>query len=128
MIPYSTVAEAEAALGRVMTWAEAAWYQYSAVMPDSWLHCHTTFILFVIYTIMPLPLVILEQFAPSVVLPYKLQPRVWLPLAASLRYYMEAASFFPHGVGLQLISYPAAVKVYITITVPVHASSNLTHI
>jgi methylsterol monooxygenase/4,4-dimethyl-9beta,19-cyclopropylsterol-4alpha-methyl oxidase len=84
MIPYATAAEAEAALGRAMTWAEAAWYQYSAAMPDSWLHCHTTFILFVIYTITPLPLVVLEQFAPSVVLPYKLQPRVRLPLAAFL--------------------------------------------
>ncbi|CAD6231334.1 unnamed protein product [Miscanthus lutarioriparius] len=76
MIPYATAADGEAALGRAMTWAEAAWYQYSAVMPDSWLHCHTTFILFVIYTIAPLPLLVLEQFAPSVVLPYKLQPRI----------------------------------------------------
>ena len=111
MIPYATPAEAEAALGRAMTRAEAAWYQYSAAMPDSWLHCHTTFILFVIYTITPLPLVVLEQFAPSVVLPYKLQPRVRLPLAASLRCYMEAACFFPLAVGFQLVSYPAAVKV-----------------
>ncbi|KAG2589049.1 hypothetical protein PVAP13_5NG389281 [Panicum virgatum] len=111
MIPYATTAEAEAALGRAMTWAEAAWYQYSAAMPDSWLHCHTTFILFVIYTITPLPLVVLEQFAPSIVLPYKLQPRVRLPLAASLRCYMEAACFFPLAVGFQLVSYPAAVKI-----------------
>jgi methylsterol monooxygenase/4,4-dimethyl-9beta,19-cyclopropylsterol-4alpha-methyl oxidase len=112
MIPCATAAEVEAALGRTMTWAEAVWYQYSAAMPDSWLHCLTTCILFVIYTITPLPLLVLEQFAPSVVLPYKLQPSVQVPLAASLRCYMEAAFVFPVAVGFQLVSYPVAAKVY----------------
>ncbi|ONM32248.1 Methylsterol monooxygenase 1-2 [Zea mays] len=111
MIPYATAAEAEGALGRTMTWAETAWYEYSAVMPDSWLHCHTTFILFVIYSIAPLPLLLLEQFAPSVVLPYKLQPRVRLPPAASLSCYMDAACIFPLAVGLQFVSYPAVAKI-----------------
>ncbi|CAO2203614.1 unnamed protein product [Urochloa humidicola] len=111
MIPYASAAEAEAALGRAMTWAEAAWYKYSVAMPDSWLHCHTTVILFVIYTITPLPLLILEQFAPSVILPYKLQPGVQVPLADSLRCYIEAACVFPIAVGFQLVSYPAAAKV-----------------
>lgn len=111
MITYATAAEAEAALGRAMTWVEAVWYQYSAAMPDSWLHCHTTFILFIMYTITPLPLVVLEQLAPSVVLPYKLQPLVRLPPAASLRCYMDAACIFPLAVVLQFVFYPLLAKV-----------------
>uniref|UniRef100_A0A0A9D2I5 aldehyde oxygenase (deformylating) n=1 Tax=Arundo donax TaxID=35708 RepID=A0A0A9D2I5_ARUDO len=110
MIPYATAAEAEAALGRAMTWAEAAWYRYSAAMPDYWLHCHSTFILFVVYTIAPLPLVVLEQIAPAVVLPYKLQPQVWVSPAATLRCYRDTACMFLLAIGLQLVSYPTVVK------------------
>ena len=60
MIPYATAAEAEAALGRAMTWAEAAWFRYSAATPDYCLYCHNVVILLVVYTLAPLPLALLE--------------------------------------------------------------------
>ncbi|TVU33826.1 hypothetical protein EJB05_15636 [Eragrostis curvula] len=112
MMQYATAEEAEAALGRAMTWAEETWFRYSAAMPDYWLYCHTTVIVFVVYTLAPLPLLLLETFAPAVVLPYKLQPRVLLPPAVSLRCYTETACFFIVVVPLQIVFYPAVDKVY----------------
>ncbi|KAL6660751.1 hypothetical protein ACP70R_001786 [Stipagrostis hirtigluma subsp. patula] len=112
MIPYGTAAEAEAALGRAMTWAEAVWFQYSAAKPDYWLYCHTTFILLVVYTLAPLPLVLLERFAPGVVSPYKLQPKTRLTAAATLRCYRDAACMLFLSAGpLLFASYPAVVKI-----------------
>ncbi|KAL6658223.1 hypothetical protein ACP70R_003809 [Stipagrostis hirtigluma subsp. patula] len=113
MIPYATAAEVEAALGRAMTWAEAMWFRYSAAMPDYWLYCHTFVIVLLVYTIAPLPLLLFESFAPGVVLPYKLQPRVRsLPPAASFRCYINTACKLTFSVGpLVLVSYPATVKI-----------------
>ncbi|KAL6658224.1 hypothetical protein ACP70R_003810 [Stipagrostis hirtigluma subsp. patula] len=112
MIPYATAAEAEAALGRAMTWAEATWFRYSAAMPDYWLYCHTIFILLLVFTLAPLPLLLLECFAPAVVQPYKLQPQVRSSPAASLRCYRDAACVIILAVGpLVFVSYPAAVKI-----------------
>ncbi|GJN13111.1 hypothetical protein PR202_ga31446 [Eleusine coracana subsp. coracana] len=112
MIEYETVAEAEASLGRALTWAETKWFEYSAAMPDYWLYCHTTIIVFVVYTLAPLPLLLLETFAPALVLPYKLQPKVLLPPTVSLRCFAEAAFFFIFAVPLQIIFHPAVAKVY----------------
>lgn len=91
MIPYATVAEVEVALGRAMTSAEAAWFQYSAAMPDYWLWWHTAFVFLVFYTLTPLPLTLLEQLAPLVALKYKLQPRMRNSPAALLRCYRDSA-------------------------------------
>ena len=44
MIPYGTMQEAEVMLGRTMTWSEAAWFRYSALMLDTWLLCHNTLV------------------------------------------------------------------------------------
>ncbi|KAL6615111.1 hypothetical protein ACP70R_037381 [Stipagrostis hirtigluma subsp. patula] len=112
MIPYATAAEAEAALGRAsMSQAEAAWFHYSATMPDHWLFCHISFVLLLVYTLVPLPLLLLEKFAPAVVLPYKLQPLVRIPPAASLRCYRDAACIFLFSIGPLRLVYPAVVKV-----------------
>ncbi|GJN38875.1 hypothetical protein PR202_gb27954 [Eleusine coracana subsp. coracana] len=107
MIPYATAAEAEAALGRAMTWAEAAWFRYSATMPDYLLSCHNALILLVIHTVMPLPFLLLEHLAPAVALRYKLQPRVRLSLATFLRCYRDSARVFLPVVGpFLLVAYP----------------------
>jgi plant 4,4-dimethylsterol C-4alpha-methyl-monooxygenase len=110
---YPTVADAEAALGRALTWAETMWYEYSAAMPDYWLYSHTTIIVFVVYTLAPLPLLLLETFVPALVLPYKLQPKVLLPPAVSLRCYTEAAMFFVLALPSQIFFHPAVAKVSI---------------
>ena len=92
MIPYATAAETEAALGRAMTWAEAAWFRYSAATPDYCLYCHNVVILLVVYTLAPLPLALLELRAPpKLTSPYKVQPRVRLTAAEFLRCYKDTA-------------------------------------
>jgi len=99
MIPYATAAEAEGALGRPMTWAEAAW-----------------FLLCVVYTLVPLPLALLElrTSAKQTSPPYKLQPRVRRTPADFIRCYKNTVRVVAPAAGaLQLVSYPA-VKVHTT--------------
>ena len=120
MIPYATAAEAEAALGRAMTWAEAAWFRYSAATPDYCLYCHNVVILLVVYTLAPLPLALLELRAPAkLTSPYKVQPRVRLTAAEFLRCYKATARLLLLTVGaLQLVSYPAVRMVGIRTGLP----------
>lgn len=92
MIPFATVEAAEEALGRSMTWVEAAWFRYSASTPDYCLCFHNFVILFACYTLTPLPLALLELCAPAkLTTPYKLQPRVRLSPVAFLRCYTDTA-------------------------------------
>ncbi|CAM0871052.1 unnamed protein product [Alopecurus aequalis] len=119
MLPYTTEDEVEAALGRAMTWAEAVWFRYSAVTPDYCLYCHHIVIFLVIYTLSPLPLALLELRAPVILLPYKLQPRVRLSPAASLRCYVHTVGVFLLAMGpVQLLSYPAVKMVGIRTGLP----------
>ncbi|KAG0521645.1 hypothetical protein BDA96_08G179100 [Sorghum bicolor] len=71
MMPYATAAEAEAALGRSMTWAEALWFRYSAAMPDLWLMWHIALVYLVVDALAPLPAMILQQLAPGYALRHK---------------------------------------------------------
>ncbi|KAL6868272.1 hypothetical protein ACP4OV_015117 [Aristida adscensionis] len=116
MIRYATAAAAEAALGRGMTWAEAAWLRYSAATPDYCLYCHNVAILLAVYTLAPL----LELLAPpALTSPYKLQPRVRLPPAAFLRCYWHTARLLILAVGaLALLSYPVLKMVGIWTGLP----------
>ncbi|PNT76894.1 methylsterol monooxygenase 1-1 isoform X2 [Brachypodium distachyon] len=125
MLPYATAAEAAAALGRAMTAAEAAWFGYSAAVPDRWLYCHNVPILLVVYTLAPLPLALLElrstgdANASSLIHKYKLQPRVRLSPAAFLRCYLDTARVLLLSVGpLSLVSYPVAEMVGIRTGLP----------
>jgi 4,4-dimethyl-9beta,19-cyclopropylsterol-4alpha-methyl oxidase len=114
MLPYATAAEAEAALGRAMTGAEAAWFSYSASMSDHLLYCHNIAILLVVYTLAPLPLALLDLLsAPRAVMsPLKLQPRApRLSPAEFLRCYLDTARVLLLTVGmLSIVSFPV-VKV-----------------
>lgn len=114
MLPYATAGEAEAALGRALTWAEAAWLRYSASVPDRYLHWPNIAITLVVYTLAPLPLALFDLAAPAAAAPYKLQPKVQHPPATFFRCYMDAVRVSLLIIGpYQLISYPAA-KVYYT--------------
>ncbi|KAF8698800.1 hypothetical protein HU200_035059 [Digitaria exilis] len=120
MIPYATAAEAEAALGRAMTWTEAVWFQYSATTPDYCLYYHTALILLVSYTLAPLPLALLELRATQTSPPaYKLQPAVRRTVADFLRCYRDAVSVLVLTVGgLQLVSFRIIKKVGIRTGLP----------
>lgn len=101
-----------------MTAAEAAWFGYSAAVPDRWLYCHNVPILLLVYTLAPLPLALLElrswrstgdANASSLIHKYKLQPRVRLSPAAFLRCYLDTARVLLLSVGpLSLVSYTVA--------------------
>ncbi|MCP6508343.1 hypothetical protein NL478_26620, partial [Klebsiella pneumoniae] len=96
-----------AALGRTLTWAEAAWLRYSASVPDRYLHWHNIAVTFVVYTLAPLPLALLELCARGTAKSYKLQPRVWHPPATFLRCYLDAVRVsILLIVPYQLVSYP----------------------
>nr|CAB3489975.1 unnamed protein product [Digitaria exilis] len=92
MIPFATAEEAEAALGRAMTWAEAAWFRYSGSTPDYCLCFINFLILFACYTLTGLPIALLELCAPGrLTTPYKLQPKVRLSPDVFIRCYTNAA-------------------------------------
>jgi 4,4-dimethyl-9beta,19-cyclopropylsterol-4alpha-methyl oxidase len=114
MLPYTTAAEAEAALGRAMTYAEDAWFRYSAAMPDYHLYLHIVPMLLLVYTLASIPLALLELGAPSFSLRYKIQPRAQLSAAVFLRCYMDTMGILLVTiVPLHIVSYPA-VKVHIS--------------
>jgi len=118
VIPFATVEAAEAALGRSMTRAEAAWLRYSATTPDYCLCFLNFIILFACYTLALLPLALLELCAPAkLTSPYKLQPGARLSPAAFLRCYWDAAR-----IALLLIMGP-----YLLITYPVVKVTNHEH-
>jgi 4,4-dimethyl-9beta,19-cyclopropylsterol-4alpha-methyl oxidase len=112
MLPYATTAGAEAALGRALTGAEAAWLRYSASVPDHLLYCHNVAILLVIYTLAPLPLALFELLTPRAVSsPLKLQPRTRLSPAVFLRCYFDTARVLLLTVGMLSIASFPVVKV-----------------
>jgi len=111
MLPYASLAEAEAALGRALTFAETLWFRYSAEMSDAALYFHNTVFLFIIFTLIPLPLALFELRFPSLLTPYKIQPKVHLSPAKYFECYWNVIKiFFLVVCPLQLLSYPT-VKV-----------------
>ncbi|XP_047096409.1 very-long-chain aldehyde decarbonylase GL1-10 [Lolium rigidum] len=119
MLPWATAAEAEAALGRAMTSAEALWFRLTAATPDYYLYCLNILFLLVVFTLAPLPVALLELRAPRAVQPYKLQPRVRLTRAEFLRCYRDVMRIFFLVIGpLQLMSYPAVKMVGIHTGLP----------
>ncbi|URE03953.1 Fatty acid hydroxylase superfamily [Musa troglodytarum] len=119
MLPYATLEDAEAALGRSLTAAEALWFRYSARMPDYRLYCHNILFLLVIFSLAPLPLTLIELCLPAAVSPYKLQPKVRLPAASFFRCYKDVMRVFIFIVGpLQLSSYPTVKLVGIRTGLP----------
>ncbi|WOL00043.1 methylsterol monooxygenase 1-1 [Canna indica] len=107
MLPYATLGEAEAALGRSLTTAEALWFRYSAQIPDYLLYYHNILFLFIIFSLAPLPIALIELGLPAAVSPYKLQPKVRHPPGSFWRCYKDVMRVFIFVVGpLQLVSYP----------------------
>lgn len=107
MISYSTITEAEAALSRSLTTAETLWFNYSATMPDYLLYCYNFIFVLVVFTLVPLPIALIELWAPRAVAPYKIQPKVNLAPVSFFQCYKDVFRIFLLVVGpLQLTSYP----------------------
>ncbi|KAH6771842.1 sterol C4-methyl oxidase 1-2 [Perilla frutescens var. hirtella] len=76
MLPYATLHEAEAALGRSLTAAETLWFNYSATKSDYILYCHNIIFLFLIFSLFPFYYLFLEYFFKNSVGSYKIQPKI----------------------------------------------------
>ncbi|XP_031395963.1 methylsterol monooxygenase 1-2-like [Punica granatum] len=120
MLPHGSIQEAEAALGRSsLTFAETVWFNYSATKSEYFLYCHTTIFVFFIFTLAPLPLVLLELSPSAGFGRYKIQPRVHLSFSEMFRCYRDVTWIFFFLVGpLQLLSYPTVKMVGIRTGLP----------
>ncbi|KAI4315313.1 hypothetical protein L6164_028137 [Bauhinia variegata] len=108
MLPYHTLHEAEVALGRNLTFAETVWFNYSANKSDYFLYCHNILFLFLIFSVVPLPLVFLEVKRLVGFDKYKIQPKVRLSLDEMFKCYKDVMRMFFLIIGpLQLVSYPS---------------------
>lgn len=111
MLPYATVEEAESAVGRALTLAETLWFRYSAAKSDYFLYCHNILFLFLVFNLVPIPLVFAELTRSLGLEQHKIQPKVRLSLAEMWKCYKDVNRMFFLVVGpLQLVSYPS-VKV-----------------
>ncbi|EFJ30871.1 hypothetical protein SELMODRAFT_170047 [Selaginella moellendorffii] len=107
MLPYSTAVEAQAALGRPLTFLETLWLQHTANRSDYFLYCLNIVYLFVNFTVLPLPTVILDVLKVRAFERFKLQPGVHTTISDALRCYKSVIWSFCTVVGpLQLLSYP----------------------
>ncbi|KAL8138716.1 hypothetical protein V2J09_004717 [Rumex salicifolius] len=119
MLPYTTIAEAEAALHRSLTYAETLWLNYSANKSDYFLFCHNILFLFVIFSLAPLPVVFLELLRSSKFDRFKIQPKVKLSPSEMLACYKTVMKMFIFVVGpLQLVSYPSIKMIGIRTGLP----------
>ncbi|URD80613.1 Fatty acid hydroxylase superfamily [Musa troglodytarum] len=118
MLPFASISEAEAALGRNLTAAETVWFRYSAGMHDFWLYAHNIVFLLLVYTLAPLPVALVELRRPRAIHRYKLQPKIHVPVADVLRCYRNVVKTFVFAVGpLQLFSFPIS-KVRVVLHAP----------
>ncbi|PIN24666.1 C-4 sterol methyl oxidase [Handroanthus impetiginosus] len=126
MLPYQTLEEAAASLGRNLTLAETLWFKYSARKSDYILYCHNTLFLLVFYTITPLPYVIMELLRTKKIEKFKLQPNVKNSLADMLDCYKKVMySFLIAVVPLQILSYPTVKMIRIRTSLPLPSSSEI---
>uniref|UniRef100_A0A7C9DNQ1 4-alpha-methylsterol monooxygenase n=1 Tax=Opuntia streptacantha TaxID=393608 RepID=A0A7C9DNQ1_OPUST len=119
MLPYKTVAEAEVALNRTLTFAETLWLNYSADKSDYLLYCHNILFLFMIFSLAPLPLVLIELIRSYNFEKYKIQPKVKLSFSEMMACYKTVMKMFFFVVGpLQLVSYPSVKLIGIRTGLP----------
>jgi|UniRef100_A0A2N9HPS6 4,4-dimethyl-9beta,19-cyclopropylsterol-4alpha-methyl oxidase len=119
MLPYGTLEEASAALGRNLTMAETVWFNYSAGKSDYYLYCHNIFFLFFVFSVAPLPLVFVELARLAGFDRYKIQPKVRLSGSEIGRCYKDVMRMFFFIVGpLQLVSYPSVQMIGIRTGLP----------
>lgn len=108
MLPYSTVAEAETAIGRTLTTAETLWLNHTANKSDYLLYCYNILFLFIIFSLCPLYYVLIEFLFKNTIGAYKIQPKIKLSYGEMLKCYRDVTRMFVLVVGpLQLASYPS---------------------
>jgi len=108
MLPFKTIEEAEAALNRTLTFAETLWLNYSADKSDCYLYYHNILFLFLIFSLIPLPVVVVDLLSAANFERFKIQPKVKLSFSEMRDCYKAVMKTFFLVVGpLQLVSYPS---------------------
>ncbi|CAN1748012.1 Methylsterol monooxygenase 1-1 [Linum perenne] len=92
MLPYDSVEQATAHLGRNLTYAETLWFNYSSQKSDYFLYNHVIICVFLVYSLASLPIVLIQQFASFD--KYKIQPNVHLSAAEIFKCYKHGALTF----------------------------------
>ncbi|KAK8481551.1 hypothetical protein V6N13_096135 [Hibiscus sabdariffa] len=119
MLQFNTIEEATTFLGRNLTRAETWWFNYSAKKSDYYLYCHNILFLFLIFTLVPLPLVFVELMRSLGFNKYKIQPKVSLASSEMFKCYKDVMRMFVLVVGpLQLVSYPSTKMIGIRTGLP----------
>ncbi|KAL4282985.1 hypothetical protein GQ457_16G026440 [Hibiscus cannabinus] len=119
MLPFTTIEEAATFMGRNLTVAETLWFNYSAKKSDYYLYCHNILFLFLIFSVVPLPLVLVEMMRSLGFDKYKIQPKVSLTLSEMFQCYKDVMRMFVLVVGpLQLVSYPSIKMIRIRTGLP----------
>uniref|UniRef100_A0A7N0T843 Fatty acid hydroxylase domain-containing protein n=1 Tax=Kalanchoe fedtschenkoi TaxID=63787 RepID=A0A7N0T843_KALFE len=119
MLPYRTIHEAERALGRILTYTETLWFNYSANKSNFFIYCHTILLLFLIFSLAPLPFVVVELMRLRSLEKFKIQPVVRLSPGDMCKCYKDVMLLFCYVVGpLQILSYPSIQMVGIRMGLP----------
>ncbi|GFQ07019.1 methylsterol monooxygenase 1-1 [Phtheirospermum japonicum] len=126
MLPFETLQEAEVAFGRNLTFAETLWFNYSAKKSDYFLYCHNTIFLFIFYTLLPLPYVILELMRSQKIDKFKIQPKMTNTSWDMLDCYKRVLKTFVIAVvPLQIISFPVIQMIGIRTSLPLPSGSEI---
>ncbi|KAL9264457.1 Methylsterol monooxygenase 1-1-like protein [Drosera capensis] len=119
MLPYATIAAAESSLNRPLTAAETLWYNYTATKSDYNLFCHNILFLFLVFSLVPLPVVLAELGRWAGIESYKIQKKARLTGKEMLGCYKTVMTLFFLVVGpLQLLSYPMVKLIGISTGLP----------
>ncbi|KAK3195004.1 hypothetical protein Dsin_026314 [Dipteronia sinensis] len=105
MLPYSTLQQAEATVGRELTFAEKLWFNYSANIPDYIINVHGFIFLLLVYSLIPLPYVLAELSKSKEMNKYKIQPKVKRPFSDIFSCYKNVMQIFLLGGPMLIITY-----------------------
>lgn len=119
MLPYTSLQEAETAIGRSLTAAETLWFNYTANKSDYIIYCHNILFLFLIFTLVPLFYIFIELVFRDYIAAYKIQPKVKFSLYDNFKCYFDVMRMFILVVGpLQLVSYPSIRMIGVRTSLP----------
>ncbi|KAK4848850.1 hypothetical protein QYF36_018055 [Acer negundo] len=119
MLPYLDMQEAEAALGRELSFAEKLWFNYSANKHDYFLHFHNFIFLLFFYSLIPLPYLLAELIRSKKIHKYKIQPKVKRSFSDMFNCYKNVMQVFLLVAGpLQIIAFSNIKMIGIRTSLP----------